>query len=231
MPEPGLSGSGPFSQSDGFGHVDVGQSASIGVWHHARDDVPELSIEQKRMATTEVANLRDVPRNVSVKVNPGEGGHSRIVVRTEGHRERSSVCRLRLERCDQRASDTSAPVLSPDHDGVELPYAAVVLRKATYPTKKSVGIERGAGKAAFENASYLFAPARQGRPTARLVEVLDKQPSRLVTNWLGLIGKINDLHVPCNRESGELGVRRRSSYRLLLLHLPSTKRRAPPPKR
>jgi hypothetical protein len=49
-------------------------------------------------------------------------------------------------------------------------------------------MERGAGKAAFENASYLFAPARDVRPTARLVEVLDQQPGRLVTNWLGLIG-------------------------------------------
>jgi hypothetical protein len=88
------------------------------------------------MAATEVANLRDVPRNVGVEVDPGEGGHSRIVVRTEGHRERSSVGRLPLERRDQRASDTSAPVLSPDDDGVELPYAAVVLGNATYPPEK-----------------------------------------------------------------------------------------------
>src|SRR5215211_1268329 len=61
-----------------LGHVDIGLAPSVGVGHHADYGETELLVKLVRVPAQGLY-VREVPEDVGVEVDAGEGRHARVV--------------------------------------------------------------------------------------------------------------------------------------------------------
>ena len=152
------------------------------------------------MTSAEVAQLREMSRQVIVQIHSRQRRHPRIVVGAKGERQGAATGTLGFERGNQRASDPPSPVFLSNDDWMELPDTAVVFRKTPYPTDENVALDRTARKSVGDDSSDLFTTEVECRPSTRFPEALDEQSCGLLANILGFGDKIDDRDEPRLRD-------------------------------